>query len=121
MTDRFPPLDKWTPAGMRTTGYAVHLLCGTHPAEVEAARDWLLEHPEEAVPALIAALHTPAAQAAARLLGELDDPASVPALVSAYQRGGEGLRLAVELGLERQSNAAAAQALRALRGGSGDR
>jgi len=121
MTDRLPPLDRWTPAGARTTDYAVALLSSTHPAEVEAAQDWLLEHPEDAVPALIAALHTPAAQAAARLLGELDDPASVPALISAYERAGEGLRLAVESGLERQSNAAAAQALRELRAGSGDR
>jgi HEAT repeat protein len=121
MTDRLPPLDRWTPAGARTTDYAVELLSSTHSAEVEAAQDWLLERPEEAVPALIAALHTSAAQAAAQLLGELDDPASVPALVAAYERGGEGLRSAVESGLERQSNAAAAEALRELRGGSDDR
>jgi hypothetical protein len=120
MTDRLPPLDRWTPAGARTTDYAVELLSSTHPAEVEAAQDWLLEHSEEAVPALLAALHTPAAQAAARLLGALDDPASVPALISAYERGGEGLQSAVRSGLERQSNASAAEALRKLRGGSSD-
>jgi HEAT repeat protein len=111
MTERLPPLDRWTPAGERTADYAIELLSSTHLAEVDAAEAWLLGHPAEAVPALIAALHTQAAQPAARLLGELDDPASVPALVAAYERGGRGLRSAVEAALERQSTPAAARAL----------
>jgi HEAT repeat protein len=115
MTDRMPPLDRWTPAGRRTTDYAVQLLSSTHLAEVEAAEAWLLAHPEEAVPALIDALGTPAAQSAAELLGELDDPVSIEPLVAAHKRGGEGLRLAVEAGLERLSGPAAAAALARLR------
>jgi hypothetical protein len=99
---------------LATTDYAVELLSSTHLAEVDAAEAWLLGHPAEAVPALIAALHTHAAQPAARLLGELDDPVSIPALVAAYERGGRGLRSAVEAGLERQSSPAAAAALRDL-------
>jgi len=114
MTNRLPRLDRWTPVGARTTEYAVQLLSSTHPAEVEAAQEWLLAHPAEAVPALMAALATPEAQPAARLLGELDDPSSVPALVSAYERGGVGLRRAVEYALERSSSPQAAEALRGL-------
>jgi hypothetical protein len=115
MTDRMPPLDRWTPAGRRTTDYAVQLLCSTHLAEVEAAEAWLLAHPEEAVPALIDALNTPAAQSAAELLGELDDPVSIEPLLAAHERGGAGLRQAVEAGLERLSAPAAAAALARLR------
>jgi HEAT repeat protein len=115
MTDQMPPLDRWTPAGRRTTDYAVQLLCSTHLAEVEAAEAWLLAHPEEAVTALIDALDTPAAQSAAELLGELDDPSSIEPLLAAHERGGEGLRRAVEAGLGRLSAPAAAAALARLR------
>ena len=115
MTDRMPPLDRWTPAGRPTTDYAVQLLLSTHLPEVEAAESWLLTHPDEAVPALVDALLTPAAQPAAELLGELDDPVAIQPLVACYQRGGPGLRRAVEAGLERMSSPAAATALAALR------
>lgn len=115
MNDQMPPLDRWTPAGRRTTNYAVELLSSTHLPEVEAAEAWLLAHPEEAVPALVNALHTPAAQAAAELLGELDDPVSITPLLAAHERGGAGLRRAVEAGLERMSAPAAAAALAGLR------
>jgi hypothetical protein len=115
MTDRMPSLDRWTPAGRRTTDYAVQLLSSTHIAEVEAAEAWLLAHPEVAVPALIDALDTPAAQAAAELLGELDDPVCIEPMLAAHKRGGAGLRRAVEAGLERLSAPAAAAALTGLR------
>ncbi|MEV6304593.1 hypothetical protein AB0M02_34650 [Actinoplanes sp. NPDC051861] len=115
MTDRMPPLDRWTPVGRRTTDYAVQLLRSTHPPEVEAAEAWLLAHPGEAVPALIGALDTPSAQAAAELLGELDDPISIEPLLAAHERGGTGLRRAVEAGLERLSSPEAAAALTHLR------
>jgi hypothetical protein len=115
MTDQMPPLDRWTPAGRRTTDYAVDLLSSTHLAEVEAAEAWLLAHPEEAVRALVDALHTPAAQPAAVLLGQLDDPDAIAPLLAAHQRGGAGLRRAVEAGLERMSAPAAAAALVELR------
>ena len=117
MTGRMPPLDRWTPAGRQTTDYAVQLLLSTHPHEVEAAESWLLSHRDEAVPALIEALLTPAAQPAAELLGELDDPVAIQPLVAAYHRGGAGLRRAVEAGLERMSAPAAATALAGLRDG----
>jgi hypothetical protein len=115
MTDRMPSLDRWTPAGRRTTDYAVQLLGSTHIAEVEAAEAWLLAHPEEAVPALIDALGTPAAQAAAELLGDLDDPVCIEPMLAAHERGGAGLRRAVEAGLQRLSAPAAAAALAGLR------
>ena len=115
MTDRMPPLDRWTPAGRRTTDYAVQLLCSTHLAELEAAEAWLLAHPEEAVPALIDALETPAAQPAAELLGELDDPVCIEPMLAAHKRGGAGLRRTVEAGLERLSAPEAAAALAGLR------
>jgi hypothetical protein len=115
MTDEMPALDRWTPAGRRTTDYAVALLGSTHLAEVEAAEAWLLAHPQEAVPALIDALDTPAGQSAAELLGELDDPVCIEPLLAAHERGGEGLRRAVEAGLERLSAPAAAAALAGLR------
>jgi HEAT repeat protein len=114
MTDRMPALDRWTPAGRRTTDYAVQLLSSTHLPEIEAAEAWLLAHPEEAVPALIGALGTPEAQAAAELLGELDDPVAIEPLVAAHAQGGAGLRRAVEAGLERMSAPAAAAALAGL-------
>lgn len=115
MTDRMPPMDRWTPAGRRTSDFAVQLLSSTHLPELEAAQDWLLAHPEEALPALIAALRTPMAQPAAELLGELDDPACIDPLLAAYDRGGPGLRRAVEAGLDRLSTPAAAAALAGLR------
>lgn len=108
-------LGRWTPAGRRTTDYAVDLLLSTHPEEVRAAEAWLLGHPGEAVPALTAALHTPAAQPAAVLLGEIGDPASIGPLLQAHRRGGWGLREAVERGLARHPSPAAAAALAALR------
>lgn len=67
------------------------------------------------MPALIDALNTHTAQPAAQLLGELDDPACIEPLVAAYHRGGEGLRRAVEAGLERMSAPEAAEALADLR------
>jgi len=109
-----PPLDRWTPAGRDTTDYAVGLLSSTHLHEVEAAEAWLLAHPDEAVPALVEALHTPAAQAAAELLGALDDPVAIAPLLAAHRRGGAGLRRAVEAGLERMSVPEAASALAGL-------
>ncbi len=116
MTEDQPAdLGRWTPAGRRTTDYAVDLLLSTHLEEVRAAEAWLLGHPGEAVPALTAALHTPAAQPAAVLLGAIGDPASVEPLLEAHRRGGSGLRAAVERGLALHPSAAAATALEALR------
>lgn len=107
-------LDAWTPAGRRTVDHAVELLNSTHPPEVRGAETWLLAHPAEATPALVAALATPAAQPAAVLLGALGHPDSVEPLVAAHRRGGEGLRAAVERGLALHPSPEAAAALRAL-------
>ena len=107
-------LEAWTPAGKRTVDYAIDLLRSTHPAEIRGAEAWLLAHPDEATPALIAALETPAAQPAAVLLGAIGDPASIKPLVAAHQRGGEGLRSAVERGLASHPSPAAAAALAAV-------
>lgn len=116
MTDDQPAdLGRWTPAGKGTTDYAVDLLLSTNPEEIRAAEAWLLGHPREAVPALTAALHTPAAQAAAVLLGAIGDPASIGPLTEAHRRGGEGLRGAVERGLALHRSPGAAAALAALR------
>jgi HEAT repeat protein len=116
MTEDQPPdLGRWTPAGQRTTDYAVTLLLSTHLQEIRAAEAWLLGHPDEATPALIAALATPAAQAAAVLLGAIGDPGSIEPLLAAYRRGGPGLRSAVERGLALHRSPAAAAALDALR------
>jgi hypothetical protein len=96
--------------------HAVALLASTHLDEVESARQWLLDHPAEAVPALIASLRTgPAAQAAAELLGEIGDDTAIAPLVAAHARGGAGLRAAVEEALARHPSPAAAAALSALR------
>jgi hypothetical protein len=108
-------LDAWTPAGKRTVDYAIGLLRSTHLPEIRGAERWLLTHPDEATPALIAALETPAAQPAAVLLGAIGDPASIEPLVAAHRRGGEGLRSAVERGLASHPSPAAAAALAALR------
>jgi HEAT repeat protein len=116
MTEGQPAdLGRWTPAGRRTTDYAIDLLLSTHPEEIRAAESWLLGHPEEAVPALIAALRTPAAQPAAVLLGAIGDPDSIEPLIAAHRRGGPGLRSAVERGLALHPSPAAAAALSALR------
>jgi hypothetical protein len=113
--DQPSDLGRWTPAGQRTTDYAVTLLLSTHPEEIRAAEAWLLSHPDEAVPALIAALATPAAQAAAVLLGAIGDPDSIKPLLAAHRRGGAGLRSAVERGLALHPGPAAAAALDAIR------
>lgn len=104
-----------TPAGKRTVDYAVGLLRSTHPYKIRVAETWLLANPDEATPALIAALGTPAAQAAAVLLGALGRPDSVGPLVAAHRRGGEGLRWAVERGLALHPSPEAADALRELK------
>jgi hypothetical protein len=108
-------LDAWTPAGKRTVDYAIDLLRSTHRPEILGAESWLLAHPDEATPALIAALETPAAQPAAVLLGAIGHLASIEPLVAAHRRGGEGLRSAVERGLASHPSPAAAAALAALR------
>ena len=113
--DQPADLGRWTPAGQRTTDYAITLLLSTHPQEIRAAEAWLLGHPDEAVPALTAALATPAAQPAAVLLGAIGDPDSIEPLLAAHRRGGEGLRSAVERGLALHPSPAAAAALDALR------
>lgn len=113
--DHAPDLDRWTPAGRRTTDYAIDLLQSTHPHEIRAAEAWLLRHPDEAEPALVTALGTPAAQAAAILLGAIGDPDSIEPLLAAYRRGGSGLHSAVERGLAVHPSPAAAAALDALR------
>ncbi|GAA3650787.1 hypothetical protein GCM10022237_08170 [Nocardioides ginsengisoli] len=97
-----------------TVEHAVALLRSTHPPDIEAAESWLTAHPEAAVPALVEALHTPSAQAAAVLLGAIGDDGQIAALVAAHRRGGEGLRSAVERGLRRNGSAAALAALRSL-------
>lgn len=108
-------LDQWTPAGRSTVEYAVELLRSTHLPEVEGAEAWLLAHPDEAEPALIDALETPSAQAAAVLLGAIGRPAAIAPLMAAHARGGEGLRDAVERGLALHPSPEAAAALAALR------
>lgn len=110
-------LDTWTPAGMRTVDHAVELLRSLHLPEVRGAEAWLLAHPCEATPALIAALKTSAAQPAAVLLGAIGAAESIEPLVAAHRRGGQGLRAAVERGLELHRSAEAAVALALLRGG----
>jgi hypothetical protein len=92
-------LDRWTPAGKTTLDYAIELLRSTHPAEIHGAERWLLDHPETARRGLVNALATPSAQAAAVLLGLIGDRESIPFLVQAHDRGGEGLRSAVRTGL----------------------
>jgi hypothetical protein len=104
-------LDRWTPAGRATVDYAVELLRSTHMPEVQGAEAWLLAHPDEAEPALVAALETPSAQAAAVLLGALGRPGVLAPLVAAHTRGGEGLREAVERGLALHGTPEAATAL----------
>jgi hypothetical protein len=94
-------LDAWTPAGKASVDYAIDLLRSTHEGEIRGAERWLLEHPNEARPALLAALDTPAAQPAAVLLGWVGDDATVAPLLAAYARGGEGLRGAAAAGLAR--------------------
>jgi hypothetical protein len=108
-------LDTWTPAGKRTVDYAIDLLRSTHLPEIHGAEKWLLAHPDEATPALIAALETPAAQPAAVLLGAIGRPESIEPLLAAHRRGGEGLRSAVERGLALHPSPDAAAALAALR------
>jgi hypothetical protein len=95
--------------------YAVQRLRSLHLAELRSAEAWLLAHPDEAEPALIAALHTPAAQPAAVLLGRIGRPTSIDPLVAAHHRGGEGLRAAVEEGLALHGSAGAEAALADLR------
>lgn len=107
-------LDRWTPPGRDTAGYAVELLRSTHLAEVQSAEDWLAGHPEAAVPALVAALASPSAQPAAVLLGAIGGDDAIPALVEAHGRGGEGLRAAVVRGLEANGSERAVEALRSL-------
>jgi hypothetical protein len=112
-------LDDWTPAGRRTVDYAIDLLRSTHLPEIRAAEAWLLAHPDEAEPALIAALETPAAQPAAVLLGAIGRPDCIQPLLAAHRRGGEGLRSAVERGLALHPSPEAAAALASL-GHGGD-
>ena len=112
-------LDASTPAGWRTVDYAILLLRSTHLPEVRGAEAWLLANPGEASPALIAALETPSAQAAAVLLGAIGRPDSIEPLVAAHRRGGEGLREAVERGLALHPSPDAATVLAALTGPSG--
>jgi len=113
--DRSVDLDAWTPAGRRTVDYAIDLLRSLHLPEVRGAEEWLLAHPDEATPALVRALGTPAAQPAAVLLGAIGRPESIGALVAAHRRGGEGLRAAVERGLALHPSPEAAEAMAVLR------
>ncbi len=104
MTDPDPnddaiDLDQWTPAGRATVDYAIELLRSTHLAEIRGAQRWLLGHPDAARPGLEAALATPSAQAAAVLLGFIGDADSIPWLIEAHKRGGEGLQAAARTGL----------------------
>jgi hypothetical protein len=107
-------LERWTPAGRSTADYAVDLLLSLEPDEITAAEGWLLAHPAEAVPVLLAALDSPAAQPAAVLLGLIGDPAAIAPLVAAHRRGGAGLRAAVERGLAASAAPEAAAALASL-------
>jgi HEAT repeat protein len=103
MTERdgdWVDLDRSTPAGTSTVDYAVLLLRSMEPSEIRGAERWLVMHPEASVPALIDALETPSAQAAAVLLGVIGDEAAVEPLLAAFERGGEGLRAASRTGLE---------------------
>jgi hypothetical protein len=113
--DRPTDLGEWTPAGRSTTGYAIELLRSVHLPEVQAAEGWLLTHPDEAEPALTRALDTPSAQPAAVLLGALGRPGAIAPLVAAHERGGEGLRAAVERGLALHDTPEATEALASLR------
>jgi hypothetical protein len=87
-----------------------------HGPEIRGAERWLLAHPDEATPALIAALQTPAAQPAAVLLGAIGRPESIEPLLAAHRHGGERLRSAVEQGLGLHPSPEAAAALADLRG-----
>ncbi len=108
-------LDASTPAGKRTVDYAVELLLSTHLPEVQGAETWLLNNAEEALPALVAALETTAAQPAAVLLGALGRPEAIEPLAAAHHRGGEGLKAAVERGLALNGSTEAEEALTTLR------
>lgn len=99
---------------------AINLLRSTHLTEIRAAEAWLLAHPDEASPALIAALETPSAQPAAVLLGAIGRPESIEPLVAAHHRGGECLRAAVERSLAMHPSPEAAAALAALTGSTGE-
>jgi hypothetical protein len=103
----------------REVDYAVQRLRSTHLTDVQSAEAWLLAHPDDAEPALVAALETPAAQPAAVLLGMIGRPTSVEPLVAAHRRGGEGLRAAVERGLALHGSAEAAEAMATLRADDG--
>jgi hypothetical protein len=103
----------------REVDYAVQRLRSTHVSDVQSAEAWLLSHPDEAEPALIAALDTPAAQPAAVLLGMIGRLTSIEPLVAAHRRGGERLRAAVERGLALHGSPEAAAALATL-GATGD-
>lgn len=110
------PIDlaRWTPPGRDTAAYAVELLRSTHVTEVQAAESWLGDHPDAAVPALLDGLATPSAQASAVLLGAIGGDAVIDALLVAHARGGEGLRSAVERGLELNGSPRALAARQAL-------
>lgn len=112
-------LEGMLPEGREPAEYAVELLRSTHRDERSSAEQWLLTHPERSGPALARALNTPSAQAAATLLGELRADDYVPDLVAAHERGGIGLRTAVEAALEAMDTAAADAALARLRDGPG--
>lgn len=120
MTDAGMDLDNFTPSGWRTVDYAIMLLTSTHPPEIRAGETWLLGHPDEASPALTAALETPSAQPAAVLLGAIGRPESIEPLVAAHHRGGEGLRAAVERALAMHPAPEAAAALATLTGSTGE-
>jgi hypothetical protein len=99
----------------READHAVQRLRSTHLSDVQSAEAWLLAHPDEAEPALIAALDTPAAQPAAVLLGMIGRPDGIAPLVAAHRRGGQGLRAAVERALALYASPEAAAALASLR------
>jgi hypothetical protein len=115
MSDPPIDLDNWTPSGMATVDFAVSLLRSIHLPEIVAAEAWLLAHPDVAEPRLVAALETPAAQAAAPLLGMLGRDDSIAPLLTAHARGGEGLRAAVERGLAIHPSEKAEAALASIR------
>jgi hypothetical protein len=112
-------LDSWLPAGRDPAEYAVELLRSTHLPDVHAAEQWLLTHRSEALPALVAGLETPSAQACAVLLGRLQAVTYLPDLVAAHRRGGMGLQSSVEAALEAMDDPRAGEALQDLQGGQG--